>query len=90
MLPIHVGGSSAAAARRAGRRGDGFVPGGRLTPAQRLVQLEVMNTTALAEGRDPGILEYTRWGSIDMDRGAVEAFAGEGVDVSSLVRPRPM
>jgi alkanesulfonate monooxygenase SsuD/methylene tetrahydromethanopterin reductase-like flavin-dependent oxidoreductase (luciferase family) len=26
MLPIHVGGSSAAAAHRAGRRGDGFFP----------------------------------------------------------------
>src|SRR5260370_16032807 len=28
-LPIHVGGSSRAAARRAGRRGDGYSPGGR-------------------------------------------------------------
>jgi alkanesulfonate monooxygenase SsuD/methylene tetrahydromethanopterin reductase-like flavin-dependent oxidoreductase (luciferase family) len=27
-LPIHIGGSSRAAARRAGRRGDGYVPGG--------------------------------------------------------------
>ncbi|MFD0818806.1 TIGR03619 family F420-dependent LLM class oxidoreductase, partial [Micromonospora zhanjiangensis] len=31
-LPIHVGGSSRAAARRAGRRGDGFFPGGALLP----------------------------------------------------------
>lgn len=80
MLPIHVGGSSAAAARRAGRRGDGFFPGGRLTPDERLAQIELMNTTALAEGRDPEVLEYTRWGSIDMEPGDAEAYAAQGVD----------
>jgi probable F420-dependent oxidoreductase len=80
MLPIHVGGSSAAAARRAGRRGDGFFNGGRLTPAERLAQVELMRATALAEGRDPEGLEYTRWGSIDMDRNGVEAYAAQGVD----------
>jgi probable F420-dependent oxidoreductase len=80
MLPIHVGGSSPAAARRAGRRGDGFFSGGRLTPAERLAQIELMRTTALAEGRDPEVLEYTRWGSIDMDPGDVAAYAAQGVD----------
>ena len=79
MLPIHVGGSSAAAARRAWR-GDGFFPGGRLTPAERLAQIELMHTTALAEGRDPGVLEYTRWGSIDLERSGAEAYAAQGVD----------
>jgi probable F420-dependent oxidoreductase len=80
MLPVHVGGSSAAAARRAGRRGDGFFPGGRLTPAERLAQLELMRATALAEGRDPETLEYTRWGSIDMERSGADAHAAQGVD----------
>lgn len=80
MLPIHVGGSSAAAARRAGRRGDGFFPGGWLTPAERLAQLELMHATALSEGRDPEGLEYTRWGSIDMERSGPEAYAAQGVD----------
>jgi probable F420-dependent oxidoreductase len=80
MLPIHVGGSSAAAARRAGRRGDGFFNGGRLTPAERLAQIELMHTTAVAEGRDPEVLEYTRWGSIDMERSGAEAYAAQGVD----------
>jgi len=80
MLPIHVGGSSAAAARRAGRRGDGFFSGGRLTPAERLALLELMHATALAEGRDPEVLEYTRWGSIDMERSGAEAYAAQGVD----------
>ncbi len=80
MLPIHVGGSSAAAARRAGRRGDGFFSGGRLTLAERLALIELMRMTALAEGRDPEVLEYTRWGSIDMERGGAEAHAAQGVD----------
>jgi probable F420-dependent oxidoreductase len=39
--PVHVGGSSLAAARRAGRRGDGYFPGGRLTLEQRAQQLAV-------------------------------------------------
>ena len=30
-LPVHIGGSSRAAARRAGLGGDGYFPGGRLT-----------------------------------------------------------
>ena len=39
-----------------------------------------MRTTALAEGRDPEVLEYTRWDSIDMERSGVEAYAAQGVD----------
>lgn len=80
MLPIHIGGSSAAAARRAGRRGDGYFSGGRVTQAERLAQLELMRATAQAQGRDPEVLEYTRWGSIDMDRSDVDAYAAQGVD----------
>jgi probable F420-dependent oxidoreductase len=78
-LPVHVGGSSRAAARRAGRRGDGYFPGGRLTAAQRAEQFEVMRAAAIEAGRDPGALEYTRWGSIDMTPEDVEAHAGHGV-----------
>ena len=37
-LPIHVGGSSPAAARRAGLRGDGYFPGGGLTDQERAGQ----------------------------------------------------
>ena len=39
-----------------------------------------MRTTALAEGRDPEVLEYTRWGSIDMERSDVETNVAQGVD----------
>jgi probable F420-dependent oxidoreductase len=80
LLPIHIGGSSAAAARRAGRRGDGYFPGGRLTPAERIAQIELMRATALAEDRDPEALEYTRWGSIDLEPSSAEAYAAQGVD----------
>ena len=65
-LPVHVGGSSRAAARRAGRRGDGYFPGGRLTQAERAGQIELMRATARDAGRDADALEVTRWGSIDM------------------------
>jgi len=77
-LPVHVGGSSTAAARRAGLRGDGYFPGGRLTQAERDAQLELMRATARAAGRDPGALEITRWGSIDLTADDVAAHAAQG------------
>jgi probable F420-dependent oxidoreductase len=77
-LPVHVGGSSPAAARRAGRRGDGYFPGGRLTPAERASQMELMRAAAAEAGRDPGALEYTRWGSMDMSAADVEAHTQNG------------
>ncbi|GIG85118.1 TIGR03619 family F420-dependent LLM class oxidoreductase [Plantactinospora endophytica] len=79
QLPIHVGGSSRAAARRAGRRGDGYFPGGALTPQERAGQLDLARSTAARAGRDPDAIEYTRWGSIDMSTERVEALAAEGV-----------
>jgi len=79
-LPVHVGGSSRAAARRAGLRGDGYFPGGRLTAAERASQIELMRATARDAGRDPGALEVTRWGSIDMTAADVAQHAALGVD----------
>jgi probable F420-dependent oxidoreductase len=78
-LPIHIGGSSRAAARRAGRRGDGYFPGGALSPTERGIQLDLARSAAIEAGRDPQTLEYTRWGSIDMPIQRVEAFAAQGV-----------
>ena len=88
VLPVHVGGSSLAAARRAGRRGDGYFPGGRLTLEQRAEQLAVMRSEAVASGRDPAALEYTRWGAIDMTPEEVEARASQGV-TRLVVGPSP-
>jgi probable F420-dependent oxidoreductase len=78
-LPIHVAGSSLAAARRAGRRGDGYFPGGALTQEERRVQFELARTTAIEAGRGADTLEYTRWGSIEMSTQDAEAFAEQGV-----------
>lgn len=57
-VPIHIGGHSTAAARRAGRRGDGLQPlgvGGE--DLRRLVDL--MRSEAEDAGRDPDALELT-------------------------------
>ncbi|GAA5044626.1 putative F420-dependent oxidoreductase [Thermocatellispora tengchongensis] len=78
-LPIHIGGSSRAAARRAGLRGDGYFPGGALTPEERAAQFGLARATAAEAGRDPDALEYTRWGSSDMSPDRVAALAAEGV-----------
>ncbi|MFL6120304.1 TIGR03619 family F420-dependent LLM class oxidoreductase [Actinophytocola sp.] len=78
-LPVHVGGSSLAAARRAGRRGDGYFAGGLLTPDERARQFAAARAAAVDAGRDPDALEYTRWGSVDMPGSTVEALAAQGV-----------
>jgi probable F420-dependent oxidoreductase len=79
VLPIHVGGSSRAAARRAGRRGDGYFPGGAIGPPERAAQLELMRQAAAEAGRASGALEYTRWGAIDMSPADAQARAASGV-----------
>jgi probable F420-dependent oxidoreductase len=78
-LPVHVGGSSRAAARRAGLRGDGYFPGGGLSAAERASQVELMRETASAAGRDPAALEYTRWASLGLSAADVGDLAGQGV-----------
>ncbi|MFI5914058.1 TIGR03619 family F420-dependent LLM class oxidoreductase [Dactylosporangium sp. NPDC051541] len=78
-LPIHVGGSSPAAARRAGRRGDGWFPGGLLPPDERRRQLAIARSAATEAGRDPSALQYTRWGSATMDEETLDRLRDEGV-----------
>jgi len=57
-LPIHIGGHSAAAARRAGRYGDGFQPLG-VAGAALASLIEVMRGEAERAGRDPDALELS-------------------------------
>jgi probable F420-dependent oxidoreductase len=77
-VPIHIGGHSPAAARRAGRLGDGFFPGeGRL--GELLVE---MRTSAEDAGRDPDAIEVTavHAGVLGDDPlAAVEKMADRGV-----------
>lgn len=78
-VPIHIGGHTEAAARRAGRLGDGFFPG----DGDLLGLLDVMRASADEAGRDPEGIEITSsdsgvWG--DEPMAAVEKLAAMGVD----------
>jgi alkanesulfonate monooxygenase SsuD/methylene tetrahydromethanopterin reductase-like flavin-dependent oxidoreductase (luciferase family) len=64
-VPIVVGGHSPAAARRAGRLGDGFFPAKGDLPAL----LSEMRAAAEQAGRDPSAIEVT-WGGSGVVRGA--------------------
>ena len=77
-VPIHIGGHSAAAARRAGRLGDGFHPLG-LTGALLDERIGQLRDAALAAGRDPDAIEITLGGLLDQlddERLAVAEKAG--------------
>ena len=78
-LPIHIGGSSEAAARRAGLRGDGWLPGGSLTEEGRTALWELVKSTAEQAGRDPGAIDYTRMGSLETTPEEAERLATQGV-----------
>jgi alkanesulfonate monooxygenase SsuD/methylene tetrahydromethanopterin reductase-like flavin-dependent oxidoreductase (luciferase family) len=82
-LPIHVGGASRPAARRAGQRGDGYFPGGQLTAAERASQLDLMRSAATQAGRDPAALEYTRW--VPASISAADAGAHAALGATRLV-----
>jgi probable F420-dependent oxidoreductase len=73
--PIHIGGHTKAAARRAGRLGDGFFPG---SSGEKLPELlEEMRTAAAEAGRDASTIEITSGGALDLD--AVKQAADTGV-----------
>lgn len=57
-VPIHIGGHSKAAARRAGRRGDGIQPLG-VRGEELATLIDTMRTEAEQAGRDPDRLQLT-------------------------------
>lgn len=57
-IPVHIGGHSIAAARRAGRLGDGLQPLG-VGGAELAALTAAMRDTATAAGRDPDALELS-------------------------------
>jgi alkanesulfonate monooxygenase SsuD/methylene tetrahydromethanopterin reductase-like flavin-dependent oxidoreductase (luciferase family) len=76
-IPIHIGGHSPAAARRAGRLGDGFLPlGGGPKDLARL--RGILEDSARDAGRDPSVIEITSVGVPDLE--AAQAAADAGVD----------
>jgi alkanesulfonate monooxygenase SsuD/methylene tetrahydromethanopterin reductase-like flavin-dependent oxidoreductase (luciferase family) len=76
-VPIVVGGHSEAAARRAGRLGDGFFPLG-VAPARLAHLRAVMGEAATAAGRDPAVIAVTCLGT--PDAAAAEGYAARGVE----------
>lgn len=86
-LPIHIGGHSKAAARRAGRFGDGFQPLG-VTGAELASLLRLMRDEAAAAGRDPAALEISLGHlvtKVDAERAA--RLADQGADRIVLAMP---
>jgi probable F420-dependent oxidoreductase len=80
-IPITVGGHSKAAARRAGRIGDGFFPG-KGSHEELAELIDVMRATAKEHGRDPDAIEVTAGGDGAIGSGAldeVKALADLGV-----------
>jgi len=75
-IPIHVGGHSDVAARRAGRLGDGFMPLGA-APEELARLRSVMEAAAREAGRDPSAIEVTCLGPPDPV--LAKAYADAGV-----------
>jgi probable F420-dependent oxidoreductase len=86
-VPIHIGGHSRAAARRAGRFGDGFQPLG--VGGSELTELvAIMRDEASQSGRDPDALELSLGHlvtKIDIDR--ADKLAAMGADRVVLAMP---
>ncbi|HKY15454.1 MAG TPA: LLM class F420-dependent oxidoreductase [Microthrixaceae bacterium] len=77
-VPVHVGGHSKAAARRAGRQGDGFQPLG-IDDDVLVDRLEVMAESARDAGRDVGAIELTLGAPLQQaDRSTIEARGAQG------------
>ncbi len=80
-IPVHVGGHTDIAARRAGRLGDGFFPG-RGKPQDLVRSFDLVRQTAREHDRDPDAIELTAGGATIGDGAlqAVRELADVGVD----------
>lgn len=86
-LPLHIGGHSKAAARRAGRFGDGFQPLG-VSGAQLGALLVLMRDEAATAGRDPADIEVSLGHSVTkIDAERAERLAAQGADRLVLAMP---
>ena len=70
-IPIHIGGHSKPAARRAGRLGDGFFPG-RGAHEDLAELIDVMRQAATDAGRNPDDIEITSGGNGALGSGALD------------------
>lgn len=87
-VPIVVGGHSKAAARRAGRLGDGFFPAGDASVDALTELIAVMRQAAEDAGRDPDSIEVTAPGNAAFGPNALDDLAQlESLGVSRVVIP---
>jgi len=87
QVPVHIGGHSRAAARRAGRLGDGFQPLG-VGGTELADLITVMRDEASKVGRDPDVLELSLGhlvAKIDAER--ADKLAALGADRAVLAMP---
>jgi probable F420-dependent oxidoreductase len=83
-IPIHIGGHSSAAAKRAGRLGDGFFPAvGEIPRLKELFSL--MRDEASKAGRNADLIELSCMGRSDID--SIKTLRDIGI--SRLVLPPP-
>ena len=86
-IPVIVGGHTEAAARRAGRLGDGFFPG-KGSHARLRELYELAQRTAVECGRDPDALEFTSGGyGVFGDSALDEVKALADIGVTRVVVP---
>ncbi|BBY15818.1 LLM class F420-dependent oxidoreductase [Mycolicibacterium litorale] len=86
-IPIHIGGHSRAAARRAGRFGDGFQPLG-VAGAELAGLVSRMRSAATESGRDPNALELSLGHMVaKIDQGRAEKLADLGAHRAILAMP---
>ncbi len=83
-VPIHVGGHSPAAARRAGKYGDGFFPA--IGDHAKLNELfGLMRDSAKQAGRNPDAIELSCMGRADAD--ALKSYRDMGISRAVLAPP---
>ncbi len=86
-LPIHIGGHSPAAARRAGRLGDGFQPLG-VTGPRLAALIALMRDEASSAGRDPATLELSLGHAVNkIDAERAGGLLEQGADRLVLAMP---
>ena len=87
-VPIHIGGHTEPAARRAGRLGDGFFPA-RGNDERLRELIAIAHATALEHGRDPEAIEITTGGAAAFAPDPVAALREleAGVGVHRVVIP---
>lgn len=86
-IPVHVGGHSKAAARRAGRIGDGFFPFG-VTRDETISLMEVLRQSAEEAGRDPAGIEITVQSNITAgDEALAEASVLQELGATRVIVP---